>query len=81
MTSKCKHNEVCARCSATAHKDDTCTKEHKCVNCEENNISYNKKCSFYKREYDIKHISLEYHRMYLFFEARAIYPKKIMDRE
>ena len=26
VTSKCKHNEVCARCSATGHKDVTCTK-------------------------------------------------------
>ena len=31
VTSKCKHNELWARCSATGHKDDTCTKVHKCV--------------------------------------------------
>ena len=73
MTSKCKHNEVCARCSATGHKDDTCTKEHKCVNCEENHASYNKKCSFYKREYDIQHIRVS--QNVSFFEARAIYQK------
>ena len=46
MTRKCKHNEVCARWSATGHKDDTCTKEHKCVNCEENHALYNKKMQF-----------------------------------
>ena len=73
VTSKCKHNEVCARCSATGHKDDTCTKEHKCVNCEENHASYNKKCSFYKREYDIQHIRVS--QNVSFFEARAIYQK------
>ena len=73
VTSKCKHNEVCARCSATGHKDDTCTKEHKCFNCEENHASYNKKCSFYKREYDIQHIRVS--QNVSFFEARAIYQK------
>ena len=72
MTSKCKHNEVCARCSATGHKDDTCTKVHKCVNCEENHASYNNKCSFYNESMIFS--ILEYHRMYL-FEARAIYQK------
>ena len=61
------------RCSATGHKDDTCTKEHKCVNCEENHASYNKKCSFYKREYDIQHIRVS--QNVSFFEARAIYQK------
>ena len=65
------HNEVCARCSSTGHKDDTCNKEHKCVNCEENHASYNKKCSFYKREYDIQHIRVS--QNVSFFEARAIY--------
>ena len=74
VTSKCKHNEVCARCSATGHKDDTCTKEHKCVNCEENHASYNKKNAVFINESMIFSI-LEYHRMYLFFEARAIYQK------
>ena len=73
MTSKCKHNEVCARCSATGHKDDTCTKEHKCVNCGKKHASYNKKCSFYKREYDIQHIRVS--QNVSFFEARAIYQK------
>ena len=73
VTSKCKHNEVCARCSATGHKDDTCTKEYKCVNCEESHASYNKKCSFYKREYDIQHIRVS--QNIYFFVARAIYKK------
>ena len=27
-TGKCKHNETCARCLETGHKDDTCTKEY-----------------------------------------------------
>ena len=67
MTSKCKHIEVCARCSEIGHKDDTCTKEFKCVNCEENHISYNKKCSVYKREYDIQNIRVSRN---IFFEAR-----------
>ena len=56
MTSKCNHNEACARCSTTGHKDDTCTKEFKFVYCGENHASYNKKFSFYKREFDIQHI-------------------------
>ena len=59
VTSKCKHNEVCARCSATGHKDDTCTRT-----CEENHALYNKKCSFYKREFDIKHIRVNIGRFY-----------------
>ena len=50
------HNDVCARCSATCHKDDTCTMTFKCVNCGENHASYNKKCSFYRREYDSQSI-------------------------
>ena len=49
VTRKCKYNEVCARCSETGHKDTTCTKTLKCVNCEENHTSYNKKCTVYKR--------------------------------
>ena len=66
VTSKCKHNEVCARWSATVHKDDTCTKEHKCVNCEENHASYNKKCSFINESMIFS--IWEYHRMYLFLK-------------
>ena len=31
VTSKCKHNEVCAICSETDNKDTTCTKAFKCV--------------------------------------------------
>ena len=45
VTSKCKHNDVCARCSATGHKDDTCTTAFKCVNCSKNHASYNKPSS------------------------------------
>ena len=48
-------------------------REHKCVNCEENHASYNKKCSFYKREYAIQHIRVSHNVS--FFEARAIYQK------
>ena len=71
VTSKCKHNEVCARCSETGHKDTTCTKAFKCVNCEENHTSYNKKCTVYKREYDIQNILVS--RNISFFEARKVY--------
>ena len=39
VTSKCKHNEVCASCSETGDIDTTCTKAFKCVNCEENHIT------------------------------------------
>ena len=78
VTSKCKHNDVCARCPATSHKDDTCTKEHKCVNCEENHASYNKKCSFIN-EIMIFSI-LEYHRMYLFLKL-VQFIKNLMDRK
>ena len=78
MTSKCKHNEVCARCSGTGHKDDTCTKEHKSVNCEENHASYNKKFSFYKREYDIQHIRVSQN---VYFLKLVQFIKKLMDRE
>ena len=71
VTSKCKHNEVCARSSATGHKDDICTKEHKCVNCGERHASYNKKCSYYKREFDIQHIRVS--KNVSFIEGRTIY--------
>ena len=71
VTSKCKHNEVCARCSETGHKDTTCSKAFKCVNCEENHTSYNKKCTVYKREYDIQNIRVS--RNIALFEARKVY--------
>ena len=56
VTKKSEHNDVSARCSATGHKDDTCTMafNFNCVNCGENHASFNKKCSFYRREYDIQ---------------------------
>ena len=78
MTRKCKHIEVCARCSATGHKDDTCTKEHTCVICEENHAPYHKKCSFYKREYDIQHIRVSQNVSSL---KLVQFIKKLMDRE
>ena len=56
VTSKCKHCETCARCSETGHKDDSCTKAFKCANCGECHSAYSKKCSIYKREYDIQSI-------------------------
>ena len=31
VTGKCKHNETCSKCLETGHKDDTFTKEYKCV--------------------------------------------------
>ena len=66
MTSKCKHYEVCARCSATGHKDDTCTKVHKCFNCEENHASYKKNAVFINESMILS--ILVYHRMYLFLK-------------
>ena len=71
VTGRCKHSETCARCSETGHKDDTCTKEYKCINCGEKHASYNKKCSHYKREFDIQHIRVS--KNVYFFEARTIY--------
>ena len=47
--------------------------EYKCVNCGEKRASYNKKCSFYKKEYDIQHIRVP--KIVSFFEARTIYKK------
>ena len=41
------------------------------MNCEENHISYNKKCTVYKREYDIQNIRVS--RNISFFEARKVY--------
>ena len=73
VTGRCKHSETCARCSETGHKDDTCTKAYKCINCGEKHASYNKKCSYHKREFDIQHIRI-YKKLY-FFEARTIYQK------
>ena len=71
VTSKCKHSETCARCSETGHKDDSCTKAFKCANCGECHTAYSKKCSIYKREYDIQSIRVSKHIS--FFEARTIY--------
>ena len=42
----------------------------KCVNCGENHASYNKKCSFYRREYDIQSIRVS---NVSFFEDRIIH--------
>ena len=71
MTGRCKHSETCARCSETGHKDDTCPKEYKCINCGEKHASYNKKCSYYKREFDIQHIRVS--KNVYFFKARTTY--------
>ena len=76
-SSKCKHTEVCARCSATGHKDDTCTVAFKCVNCGENHASYNKKFSFYRREYDIQSIRVSNNVLFL---KLAKFINKLMDR-
>ena len=73
VTGRCKHSETCARCSETGHKDDTCTKGYKCINCGNQHASYNKKCSYYKREFDIQHIRVS--KKLSFFEARTIYQK------
>ena len=73
VTGRCKHSETCARCSETRHKDDTCTKGYKCINCGDQHASYNKKCSYYKREFDIQHIKVL--KNVYFFEARTIFQK------
>ena len=75
VTGRCKHSETCARCSETGHKDDTCTKGYKYINidCGDKHTSYNKKCSYYKREFDIQHIRVS--KNVYFFEARTIYKK------
>ena len=71
MTSQCKHNDVCARFSATGHKDGTCTVALKCVHCSENHASYKNKCSFYKRQYYIQYIRVS--NNVSFYEARNVY--------
>ena len=71
MTSKCKHNEMWARCSVAGHKDGTCAMAFKCVNCGENHAPYNKKCSFYNRYYDIQSIRVS--NSVYFFETRKIH--------
>ena len=73
VTSKCKHSETCAKCSETGHKDESCTKSFKCVNCGENHAAYSKKCTVYKKEYDIQSIRVSSNIS--FFEARMIYKK------
>ena len=73
VTSKCKHSETCARCSETGHKDDSCTNAFKCANCGEWHTAYSKKCSIYKREYDIQSIGVS--KNISFFEARTIYQR------
>ena len=77
MTSKCKHNEVCTRCSATGHKDDTCTMTFKCVNCSEIHSPYNKKCSFYQREYDFQHIRVSKN---VYFSRLVMFINILMDK-
>ena len=76
VTGKCKHNETCAKCSETGHKDNTCTKEYKFVNCGETHTSYNKKCSFYFNKSMIFNIS-EYQ---IFFSKLKQFIKNLMNR-
>ena len=71
VTSKCKHSETCARCSETGHTDESCRKAFKCVNCGECHAAYNKKCSVYKKEYDIQSIRVS--RNISFFETRQVH--------
>ena len=70
-TNKCKKSEVCARCSETGHNDKTCKNGYKCSNCKEDHAAYSKKCSFYKREFDIQTIRVK--NNISFFEARKRY--------
>ena len=72
-TNKCKRNLVCARCSGNDHNDQQCEKEYKCSNCKENHPSYSKKCSYYKREFDIQHIRIK--NCISFFDARTLYER------
>ena len=48
----------------TGHKDDTCTKEDKCVNCGEKHALYNQNMHFFIKESMIFNIS-EYQKMFL----------------
>ena len=77
VTSKCKHNKTCARCSETGHKDDSCTKAFKCANCGECHTAYSKKCCIYKREYDIQSIKVS--KIFPFLKL-VPYIRKLMDR-
>ena len=51
------------------------------INCGEKHASYNKKCNFYKSEYDIQHIRVS--KNISFFEARKIHQQshehRVMD--
>ena len=73
VTSKCKHSETCARCSETGRQDVSCKKAFKCVNCGECYAAYNKKCSVYKKEFDIQSIRVS--RNISIFEAPQVYQK------
>ena len=73
-----KHSGVCARCSATDHKDDTSTKTFKCVTCGKNHASYNKKCIFYKQEYNITHISVS-KNVYVYVSMLAKFINRLVD--
>ena len=60
MTSKCKHNEVCARWSATGHNMIHALRNINVLTVEKSMHRITKKCSFYKREYDIQHIRVSH---------------------
>ena len=59
---------------ALSHKDEYCTKAFKCVHCGGSHASYSKKCTVFKKEYDIQSIRVSSNIS--FFEARMI-DKKI----
>ena len=61
----------------TGHKNDSCTKAFKYANCGDCHTAYSKKCSIYKRNYEIQSISVS--RNISLFEARTVY-QKFMDR-
>ncbi|XP_064108005.1 uncharacterized protein LOC135216560 [Macrobrachium nipponense] len=62
----CKNNKLCNNCSAPEY--GPCSKQPKCINCEENHTPFNEKCSQYKYEEaaictaNAEHISISYTR-------------------
>ncbi|XP_062562746.1 uncharacterized protein LOC134226166 [Armigeres subalbatus] len=50
----CKKKERCRTCGEKAHlESDECSKEIKCINCDENHISTSKACPIFRQEQQI----------------------------
>jgi hypothetical protein len=48
-TKRCKSAKLCSKCGAN-HEQTTCEQEMKCVNCQKNHSSNDRKCYIYQRE-------------------------------